>query len=83
MPFPRSRRVEQTVSTWGRQCLPTTGHNSFDPQLNRRGTRVNGEAYVGKTSYSCILEALGPTGVLRTPGGGARDGGGGGGRDRT
>ena len=52
-------RVEQKVSTWGRQRLQTTGRNSFDP-------RVNGVAYgsIGPTQG-----AERPTrGVLRTPG---------------
>ena len=59
-------------------CIETTSRNSFDPQVNGRGTLVNGVAYGGKASYSCILGAFGTIGgttrpapgILRTPRGG-------------
>ena len=47
--------VEQMVS---HDMGQTRGHNSFYP----RGTRVNGVACGGETSYSCILGAFGPGG---------------------
>ena len=63
-------RVEQTVSTWGRQCLQTTDRNSHGRQVNGRAMRVNGVAFGVKCAYSCILGAFGPPrGAAPRPGG--------------
>ena len=79
-------RVEQTKSSWGRQCLRTTNRNFRGRRVDGWGTRVNGVASADKTLSFCKLGAFGPTrlplgpfrGVLWTPMGGGQTHGGGG-----